>query len=242
MMGPHGMAAMISKRILLVLLAVGLVVLAGCAARTTGEPSPTALAPPTTILPSGDVTGHLEAGEAALNQADLVTAEREYRSAASLDPNSAQAQFGLGNVYVRQGRFAEAERAYKAALSLDPAMSAAQTNLGVAYYQLGQLSRAADALALALEMEPNDAKTIYLMAVIRLQENKLPEAEQLLVKAKEIDPNLPEVYYGFGVLYRLKGQNQDAIDAFERFLAVGPGQDPASIEHAQQELEALKGK
>jgi protein O-GlcNAc transferase len=233
---------MTKKRILAVLLPIGMVLLAGCGASSAFEPSPTALAAPSGILPSGDVASHLEAGDAALNQADLAKAEEEYQAAASLDPSSAKAQFGLGNVYVRQGLFAEAEQAYRRALALDPGMSAAQTNLGVAYYQLGQLSKAADALATALKMDPNDAKTVYLMAVIRLQESKLAEAEQLLVKAQEIDPNLPEVYYGLGVLYRLKGQNQDAIDAFEKFLAVGPGQDPTAIDHARQELETLNGK
>jgi tetratricopeptide (TPR) repeat protein len=120
-------------------------------------------------------------------------------------------------------------------------MAAAQTNLGVVYYQMGQLSKAADALNAALDRDPNDAKSLYLAGVVRLQQNQLSDAEQLLIKARTADPNLPEVYYGLGVLYRLKGQKQDAINAFEKFLAIGPGQDPAAMDHARQELESLKG-
>jgi tetratricopeptide (TPR) repeat protein len=193
-------------------------------------------------VPGGDGAGHLSAADAALKRNDLSTALKEYQDAATLDPRSAQAQFGLGNVYVRQSRFPDAEKAYRAALAMNPGMAAAQTNLGVVYYQMGQLGKAAEALAAALELDPNDAKTLYLLAVIRLQENKLPDAEQLLVKAQAADSSLPEVYYGLGVLYRLKGQKQDAINAFERFLAIGPGQDPSALDHARLELESLKGK
>jgi len=125
-------------------------------------------------------------------------------------------------------------------LDLDPGMVAARTNLGVAYYQMGQLSKAAEVFSEALKLDPNDAKTLYLAAVVRLQENKLSDAEQLLIKAQTSDPKLPEVYYGLGVLYRLKGQKQDAISAFEKFLAIGPGQDPGAMDHARQELESLR--
>jgi hypothetical protein len=51
----------------------------------------------------------------------------------------------------------------------------------------------------------------------------------------------PEVYYGLGVLYgwRKKG---NAINPFEEFLAIGPGQDLEAVDPARQELEALEGK
>jgi tetratricopeptide (TPR) repeat protein len=230
------------RRMLSVLLTIGLVILVGCSKPATLAPPPTSALPQGPTPASGDAAGHLAAGEAALDRNDFATAEKEYKDALALDPRSSTAQFGLGNVYVRQERLADAERAYQAALALEPGMSAAQTNLGVTYYRMGQLSKAADALNSALATDPNDAKTVYLLAAIRLQENKLPEAEQLLTRAKEADPNLPEVYYGFGVLYRLKGQKQDAINAFEKFLTVGPAQDPSAAEHARQELEVLKGQ
>ena len=227
--------------ILATLLTVSTAFVLGCSA-----PTPSVVVPPTgatvlvPTLPSGSVASHLSTADAALDRDDLATAEREYRDAAVLDPRSAKAQFGLGNVYVRQSRFPEAERAYTSALDLDPGMVAARTNLGVAYYQMGQLSKAAEVFSEALKLDPNDAKTLYLAAVVRLQENKLSDAEQLLIKAQTSDPKLPEVYYGLGVLYRLKGQKQDAISAFEKFLAIGPGQDPGAMDHARQELESLR--
>jgi cytochrome c-type biogenesis protein CcmH/NrfG len=214
---------------------------AGCSApASSAPPALDATAPAVATIPSGDSASHLSTGDAAVERNDLVTAEKEYRDAAALDPRSAEAPFDLGNVYVRQGRLSEAVRAYEVALAIDPRMAEAQTNLGRVYYELGQLSKAADALGAALKLDPNDGKTLYMMAVVRIQQNDLSEAEALLIKARDADSSLPEVYYGLGVVYRLKGQKGDAISAFEKFLSVGPGQDPGAMAHARQELETLK--
>ena len=192
--------------------------------------------------PSGDAASHIAAGQAALQAGNLGKAEQEYRDAVTLDPKSARGQFGLGNVYVRLNRLPEAEQAFKAAIASDSKMAAAQANLGVVYYQLGQLAQAATALQEALRIEPDDPSTLYLLAAVRLQENNLAEAEKLLVQARERKPDLPEVYYGLGVLYRLKGQKDDAIQAFEKFLSLGPSQDPLAADYARQELKQLKAQ
>ncbi len=224
------------------LLIVALLV-AGCGSAAPNTP-PALPAPPQAAAtrPSGDVESHLAAGQTALDKGDMTTAEREYRDALALDASSAKAQFGLGNVYVRSNRLTEAETAYKAALALDPNLASAHANLGVAYYQMGQLGQAATAFEAALKLEPDDPQTLYLMAVVRLQENNLPAAETLLTKVLSLKPDLPEVYYGLGVLYKLMGQKTEAIAAFEKFLAIGPGQDPSAMEYAKQELNALRGQ
>ena len=121
-------------------------------------------------------------------------------------------------------------------------MIAAHANLGVTYYQMNQLPKAADEFIAALKLNPNDAATTYLLGAVRLQEKNLAEAEKLLLKARDLDPKLPEPYYGLGALYQLKGQKAEAIAAFEKFLEIGPGQDPQAAEYARNELKALKGQ
>jgi tetratricopeptide (TPR) repeat protein len=222
-----------------VVLLVVLALIAGCG---SDEPNLSPAAAPLAGRPGGDLESYLSAGQAALDKGDLAAAEKAYQDAVALDPGSAKAQFGLGNVYVRTGRLTEAEQAYKAALAVEPNMAAGHANLGVTYYQMGQLGQAAAEFDAALKLEPDDPQTLYLMAVVRLQENDLPTAEQLLIQARDRKPDLPEVYYGLGVLYRLKGQKTEAIAAFEKFLAIGPGQDPSATEYAKQELRQLQGQ
>ena len=78
------------------------------------------------------------------------------------------------------------------------------------------------------------------MGVVAIQFEQLSEAETYLTRANQLNPALPEPYFGLGVLYRLQGQREQAIAAFETFLKIGPGQDPAAIPVAQAELEALR--
>jgi tetratricopeptide (TPR) repeat protein len=219
-----------------VLACVALIVmflLAGCG---SGAPA-TPLAP----TASANFDALLTAAQAALDSGNLPAAEQSYRAAIGQNARSAAAQFGLGNVLVRLGKLAEAETAYKAALAADPGMIAAHANLGVTYYQMTQLAKAADEFAAVLKANPNDAATTYLLGAVRLQENNVAEAEKLLLKARDLDPKLPEPYYGLGALYKLKGQKAEAIAAFEKFLEIGPGQDPQAMEYARTELQALKG-
>lgn len=192
--------------------------------------------------PSGDAASHVTAGQAALDAGDLAKAEQEYGDAVALDPKLARAHFGLGNVYVRLDRLPEAEKSFQAAIAIDPKLAAALANLGVVYYQMGQLPQAEAAFEAALRVEPDDAASLYLLSAVRLQQNNLVEAEKLLIKARDLKPDLPEIYYGLGVLYRLKGDKDNAIQAFEKFIAIGPGQDPAAMDYARQELKQLKGQ
>jgi tetratricopeptide (TPR) repeat protein len=226
------------RRLTWLVMAAALFLAAGCGSPDqevggpTGQPAQA----------SGDAASRAAAGQAAFEAGDLAKAEQEYLAAVALNPKLGRAQFGLGNVYVRLGRMADAEKAFKAALAADPGLASAQANLGVVYYQMGQLAQAGAAFEGALRLEPDDPATLYLLGAVRLQENNLAEAEKLLLRARDRKSDLPEVYYGLGVLYRLKGQKEDAIAAFEKFLAIGPGQDPSAMDFARQELKQIKGQ
>ena len=153
---------------------------------------------------------------------------------------SAEALFEQGNAAIEQGNLAEAEQAFKQALELDGTNAAYLTNLGVTYYSLGQLNDAEQAFISGLAAEPDDAELHYLLGATYLQLDRLDEAQSNLEAANKLDPNLAEPYFGLGALYQLQGNRAEAIKAFERFLEVGPGQDPAAAPAAQATLEALK--
>ena len=61
-------------------------------------------------------------------------------------------------------------------------------------------------------------------------------------KAIELNPELPEPYYGRGVIYKLKGEKDKAIEDLEHFLEIGPGQDPRAVDEARKLLKELKGE
>jgi Flp pilus assembly protein TadD len=130
--------------------------------------------------------------------------------------------------------------AYRQAAALDEQNAGYWHNLGVAYYALDALEDARASFLRGLALAPDDAQLNYLMGVVSIQFDALEEAESYLTRANQLSPTLPEPYFGLGVLYRLLGQPEQAIRAFETFLELGPGQDPAATGAAEAELEALR--
>lgn len=153
---------------------------------------------------------------------------------------SAQEYFDQGNALYEQGDLQGAANAFREAVALDDQNVGYWHNLGVAYYSLNALNDAKTSFQRGLALAPDDAELNYLMGVVSIQFEQLSEAKTYLTRANQLDPALPEPYFGLGVLYRLQGQREQAIAAFETFLDIGPGQDPAAIPIAEAELEALR--
>lgn len=148
--------------------------------------------------------------------------------------------FAQANAYSAEGKWAEAEAAYRQAIAIDPNKASYWQNLGVTYYQMQRLPDSEQSLQSGLKLAPGDAQLNYLLGVVYLQQARFDEASTYLLKANQLDPNLPEPYYGLGALYKQQGKRDEAIQAFERFLELGPGQDPNAVPSAKAEIEALQ--
>lgn len=240
------------RRVLLMALAI--LLLAGCGGESAPAPqtrpplpgTPAGGSAPLTPAPAAKPPTVLQMtlaeAQAALDAGDFARAEAGFLGLTQREPRNADAHLGLGNTLVRQNRFADAESAYQAALDLDPQLASARSNLGVVYYSQMQLTKAAQQFKLALELKPGDPQTLYLLAAVRIQEGNLAEAEKLLNQAKANDPNLAEIYYGLGAVYKQQNRKTEAIAAFEKFIALGGGQDPNAKGYAEEELKILKGQ
>jgi tetratricopeptide (TPR) repeat protein len=55
-----------------------------------------------------------------------------------------------------------------------------------------------------------------------------------------LNPDLAEPYFSLGVAYNALNQKEQAIEAFETFLARDTGEDPRAGQEAQRYLEALR--
>jgi tetratricopeptide (TPR) repeat protein len=68
------------------------------------------------------------------------------------------------------------------------------------------------------------------------------EAVEQFQAALDYKSNLPEAHFGLGTVYKLQGNTEAAIEAFERFLELGPAQDPQAQVEAERQLRELKGQ
>lgn len=197
--------------------------------------------------------GTTSAPAPAANQANTApTALSGPEATAQANPNSAQAQFGLGNAYVKSGQWDKAVIAYKKAIELDPNYQTAYANLGVVYYQQGKFDLAVSQYQKAIELDPDDIEVAYNLGALYLQqavssgdqpdEDKLQQAVAQLEQINQHAPQLAEPYFSLGVAYTILNEPERAIRAFETFLEYDTGQDSRASQEANRYLQNLRGE
>ena len=143
--------------------------------------------------------GRLAEGALAERAKDAARAEREYRAAIALAPDSADAYVALGGMYERTGRHGDAVALYDALLKRDPRSA-------IAHYQIGrtvsvwgeQLQRGAESLERYVAGSPAPG-----------------------------DPSLASAWYRLGMVQEKQGDATAAKRSYERTLLLDPAQDDA---------------
>jgi len=89
--------------------------------------------------------------------------------------------------------------------------------------RLGRLDEAAELLDVVLAASPDNASANHLLGVIRAHQGRIEDALTLVKRAAASPAATAEMHASLGaVLYKL-GERNEAIDAYERALAVTPG-------------------
>ena len=106
------------------------------------EPPPAFRSVSSVVKPNTDNTdatanGLFLAGRDFLSQHKDREAVKAFKESIKLNPNDAEAQYGLGFANFRMGRFRDAADAFKKAAELSPRMAKAHYGLGLAYQELG---------------------------------------------------------------------------------------------------------
>lgn len=165
--------------------------------------------------------------------------------------SSAQAQFEAGNQFFRQGDLQKAVEAYQKTIELDPANQGAYVNLGVAYYQQEKFDLAEAQYRKALELKPDDGEVAYNLGALYLQQalvkGDAPDQAGLAKAVKQLEqaiylaPHLSEPLFSLGVAYKGLGQNDKAIESFQKFLSQKPA-DNVAMQEAERYLKELQVK
>ncbi|HEY4426012.1 MAG TPA: tetratricopeptide repeat protein [Pyrinomonadaceae bacterium] len=92
---------------------------------------------PATHNTDATADGLFLAGREFLNQHKDREAIKAFKDSIKINPDDAEAQYGLGFANFRMGRFRDAADAFKKASVLQPRMAKAHYGLGLAYHELG---------------------------------------------------------------------------------------------------------
>jgi tetratricopeptide (TPR) repeat protein len=178
------------------------------------------------------------------NQIDL--ALKALVTASTLDPNDPEIRGNLGTVRRQKGDLPGAIADLEAASRLKPDDAQFANNLGVAYRFAKRDADAVKAFQHAIELAPNDAGFHFNLAVVyRRQTEKnpemIPQAITEYEKATSLDPGNAEGWFDLGFMYKQDHQNDKAIAAFNKYLALNKGKDTSGQKRIEDEIGALGG-
>lgn len=167
-------------------------------------------------------------------------------TASTLDPNDAEIRANLGTVRRQKGDLPGAITDLEAAVKLKPDDAQYANNLGVAYRFAKRDDDAIKVFQKAIALSPSDATFHFNLAVVyRRQSAKnpdvIPQAITEYEKTTSLDPANADGWFELGLMYKLDHQNDKAIDAFNKYLALNKGKDPAGQKRVEDEIGALGG-
>ncbi|VEP18324.1 putative glycosyltransferase [Hyella patelloides LEGE 07179] len=169
-----------------------------------------------------------------------------YQEATKINPHSATAYHGLGNIYLSLSKWSEAIEIYQTVLKINPNFDWGYYNLGEAYYYLKRWEDAVIAYQKALDLNPNLphiykklANTFYqranldresLLATYQKKIQDEPYEIQNYHQAIELKPQDVDLYLGLGNALIYNRKIDEAIVAYRMALQVDPNYEPAKLQ------------
>jgi tetratricopeptide (TPR) repeat protein/peroxiredoxin len=169
---------------------------------------------------------YLSYGSIFFERGYLEQSEAFFQLALLDDPSSAEANYGLGSVYLQQQKSDEARKSFQRAVQLQPnypgTLPKAWNNLGILAARAGRTDEAVNNFERALKLDPD-----YIIALNNLgnayrQGGQWEEAKRAFQRALELNPADPEANYALGMVFAQLGQTQQTYEYLQKALAARP--------------------
>jgi spermidine synthase len=164
----------------------------------------------------------LAAGLALLTSGRFAEAAAALAPAAAAAPESAAAQFLLGQAYRGAGLRAPAGVAYQAAVAIDPGLADAWNALGLLLLAAGDSDRARAAFESAVRADPRLASARNNLGSILLHAGDLDGAAEWFRTALVIDPGLSPALANQALVARRRGDAHAAEAGYRAAIAADP--------------------
>jgi Flp pilus assembly protein TadD len=169
---------------------------------------------------------NLSLGSAFFQRGYYDQAERSFQIALRDDPSSAEAQYGLGSVYLKQQKNAEARASFEQALRLtasypDTAPNA-WNNLGLLAIREGRTTEAIQYFQEALRLSPDYWIALQNLGNAYRQQKRWDDARSTLERAVAARPHDPETNYSLAMVYAQTDDTQRAYRYLQTALKLRP--------------------
>lgn len=159
----------------------------------------------------------------------VLAGEKQYRAAAtelenanSLQPESFEILFDLGETYLRMGDYGQAELILKRALNLKPDSPEALYLLAQSDADQSRPVDALELLARAHKLAPENTDVIFLLGRVSMTQNYFEDAIPLLESGIKLAPKRADLRAALGESYFMSGKADKAIEVFNELVQVDP--------------------
>jgi tetratricopeptide (TPR) repeat protein len=163
---------------------------------------------------------YLSHGSALFQRGYYDQAEVAFERALRDNPDSAEAHYGIGSVYLNQQKITEAResfaRATKLHASYPDTLANAWNNLGLIAARDGHTEEAIGFFRQALQSSPDHLVALENLGSAYRQLKQWDEARKAFERALEVTASDPEANYGLAMVF---AQNEDTARALEHFQA-----------------------
>lgn len=143
------------------------------------------------------------------------------------DPTSYTALVALGNTYFDWAAQTQ---------------QASQNNTSTAGADLPLWNSAKDAYARAVAVKPGESPVVVDYAIASFYTGDTDGAVKLAEQVTKDDADFPPAWFNLGIFYSALQRNDDAVEAFEKYLELDPkGTQGGNPDFAKQQIEQLKG-
>lgn len=143
-------------------------------------------------------------------------AEASFQIALRDDPESAEALYGIGSVYLNQQKNAEAQKCFERALKLratyPDTLANSWNNLGLITGREGRTAEAIGYFQEALHLSPDHRIALNNLGSAYRQQKRWDDARTTYERALQLSADDAEANYGLGMVF---AQNDDTVRAFD---------------------------
>src|ERR1700730_7002962 len=158
-------------------------------------------------------------------QAHLFVSKDSYARMFQADPKSWRVRQILAEANADAERHMDAIAEYNAAIQLAPHEPRLHEELGTEYRIIGKMQEAEEAFRKELEIDPDNVVAQYKLGVLLTEKGSAAEGKQMIEVALKLRPGLRHADYNLGRAEMLLGNDQAALEDFERATKADSDQD-----------------
>jgi tetratricopeptide (TPR) repeat protein len=158
-------------------------------------------------------------------QAHLFVSKDSYARMFRADPKSWRVRQILAEANADAERHTDAIAEYEAAIQLAPHEPRLHEELGTEYRSIGKMQEAEEAFRKELEIDPDNVVAQYKLGVLLTEKGNAAQGKQMIEVAMKLRPGLRHADYNLGRAEMLLGNDQAALEDFERATKADSDQD-----------------